>query len=54
MSSSSTAALSMSHPIKAKLSSSKNRLSFTFAAPNARGLRHEQSSCISLTSKKKL
>jgi hypothetical protein len=29
------------HPIKAKFSSSKNRLSFTFAAPDARGLRHE-------------
>jgi hypothetical protein len=37
--------------IKAKFSSSKNRLSFTFAAPGARGLRHEKSSCISLTSK---
>jgi hypothetical protein len=40
------------HPIKAKFSSSKNRLSFTFAAPNTRGLRHEKLSCISLTSKK--
>jgi hypothetical protein len=39
------------HPIKAKFSSSKNRLLFTFAAPNTRGLRHEKSSCISLTSK---
>jgi hypothetical protein len=40
------------HPMKAKFSSSKNRLSFTFAAPDTWGLRHEQSSCISLTSKK--
>jgi hypothetical protein len=40
------------HPIKAKFSSSKNRLSFTFATPNTLGLRHEQSSCISLISKK--
>jgi hypothetical protein len=40
------------HPIKAKFSSSKSRLSFTFAATDTRGLRHEQSSCISLTSKK--
>jgi hypothetical protein len=39
------------HPIKAKFSSSKSQLSFTFAAPDTRGLRHEQSSCISLTSK---
>jgi hypothetical protein len=39
------------HPIKAKFSSSKSQLS-TFATPNTRGLRHEQSSCISLTSKK--
>jgi hypothetical protein len=39
-----------SHPIKAKFSSSKNQLSFTFAAPDTRGLRHEKSSCISLTS----
>jgi hypothetical protein len=38
------------HPIKAKFSSSKSQLS-TFAAPDAWGLRHEQSSCISLTSK---
>jgi hypothetical protein len=37
--------------IKAKFSSSKNRLSFTFAASNTRGLRYEKSSCISLTSK---
>jgi hypothetical protein len=37
---------------KAKFSSSKNRLLFTFAAPDTRGLRHEKSSCISLTSKK--
>jgi hypothetical protein len=40
-----------SYPIKAKFSSSKNRLSFTFAAPDTRGLRHEKSSCISLTLK---
>jgi hypothetical protein len=40
------------HLIKAKSSSSKNRLLFTFAAPDARGFRHEKSSCISLTSKK--
>jgi hypothetical protein len=39
------------HPIKAKFSSSKSRLS-TFATPDTWGLRHEQSSCISLTSKK--
>jgi hypothetical protein len=37
------------HPIKAKFSSFKSQLSFTFAAPNTRGLRHEKSSCISLT-----
>jgi hypothetical protein len=29
------------HPIKAKFSSSKRRLSFTFAATDTRGLRHE-------------
>jgi hypothetical protein len=29
------------HPTKAKFSSSKNRLSFTFATPDTRGLRHE-------------
>jgi hypothetical protein len=29
------------HPIKAKFSSFKNRLSFTFVAPDTRGLRHE-------------
>jgi hypothetical protein len=40
------------HLIKAKFSSSKRRLLLTIAAPDARGLRHEQSSCISLTSKK--
>jgi hypothetical protein len=34
------------HPIKAKFSSSKNQLSFTFAARDTRGLRHEKSSCI--------
>jgi hypothetical protein len=39
------------HPIKAKFSSSKNRLLFTFAAPCTRGLRHEKSSCILLTLK---
>jgi hypothetical protein len=39
------------HQIKAKFSSSKSQLSFIFAAPNTRGLRHEKSSCISLTSK---
>jgi hypothetical protein len=33
-------------PIKAKFSSSKSQLSFTFAAPDTRGLRHEQSPCI--------
>jgi hypothetical protein len=38
--------------IKAKFSSSKNRLLFIFATPDTRGLRHEKSSCISLTSKK--
>jgi hypothetical protein len=38
-------------PEKAKFSSSKSRLLFTFAAPDARGLRHEKSSCVSLTSK---
>jgi hypothetical protein len=37
------------HPIKAKFSSSKSQLSFTFAAPDTRGLRHEKSSCISFT-----
>jgi hypothetical protein len=39
------------HPIKAKFSSSKNRLLFTFAAPDTRGLHHKKSSCISLTKK---
>jgi hypothetical protein len=39
------------HLIKAKFSSSKSQLSFTFAATDTRGLRHEKSSCISLTSK---
>jgi hypothetical protein len=39
------------HPIKAKFFSSKSRLSFTFATPDTRGLRHEKSSCILLTSK---
>jgi hypothetical protein len=39
------------HPIKAKFSSSKSQLSFTFATPDTRGLRCEISSCISLTSK---
>jgi hypothetical protein len=46
------AALTTPHPTKAKFSSSKRRLLLTFAAPDTRGLRHEQSSCISLTSKK--
>jgi hypothetical protein len=46
------AAPTTSHPIKAKFSSSKNRLSFTFTATDTRGLRHEKSSCISLTSEK--
>jgi hypothetical protein len=46
------AALTTPHPIKAKFSSSKSRLLFTFVAPNTWGLRYEQSSCISLTSKK--
>jgi hypothetical protein len=40
------------HQIKAKFSSSKSQLSFNFAAPDARGLRHKKLSCISLTSKK--
>jgi hypothetical protein len=40
------------HPIKAKFSSFKSRLLFTFTATDTRGLRHKQSSCISLTSKK--
>jgi hypothetical protein len=40
------------HPIKAKFSSSKRRYHLPFAALDTRGLRHEQSSCISLTSKK--
>jgi hypothetical protein len=39
------------HPKKAKFSSSKNRLLFTFATPDPRGLRHEKSSCISLALK---
>jgi hypothetical protein len=39
------------HPIKAKFSSFKSQLSFTFAATDTRGLCHEKSSCISLTSK---
>jgi hypothetical protein len=39
------------HPIKAKFSSSKSQLLFPFATPDTRGLRHEKSSCISLTSK---
>jgi hypothetical protein len=46
------AASTTPHPIKAKFSSSKSRLLFTFATPDTRGLRHEKSSCISLTSKK--
>jgi hypothetical protein len=37
-------------PIKAKFSSSKSQF-FTFATPDTRGLRHEKSSCISLTLK---
>jgi hypothetical protein len=45
------AALTTPHPIKAKFSSFKNRLLFTFATPDTRGLRHEKLSCISLTSK---
>jgi hypothetical protein len=45
------AAPTAAHPIKAKFSSFKNRLLSTFVAPNTRGLRYEQSSCISLTSK---
>jgi hypothetical protein len=50
-SSSTTAAPTTPHPIKSKFSSSKSQLLFTFAAPDTRGLRHEKSSCISLTSK---
>jgi hypothetical protein len=46
------AAPTTAHPIKAKFSSSKSQLSFNFATPDARGLRYEKSSCISLTSKK--
>jgi hypothetical protein len=46
------AASTTPHPIKAKFSSSKSQLSFIFTTPDARGLRYEQSSCISLTSKK--
>jgi hypothetical protein len=45
------AAPTMSHPIKAKFSSSKSQLSFTFTTTDTWGLRHEKSSCISLTSK---
>jgi hypothetical protein len=45
-------ALTTPHQIKAKFSSSKSQLLFTFAALDTRGLRHEKSSCISLTSKK--
>jgi hypothetical protein len=52
ISSSTMSALMMAHPIKAKFSSSKSQLSFTFTAPDTRGLHHEKSSCISLTSKK--
>jgi hypothetical protein len=37
------------HSIKAKFSSSKSQLSFTFTTPDTRGLHHEKSSCISLT-----
>jgi hypothetical protein len=48
------AAPTAAHPTKAKFSSSKSQLSFTFAATGTRGLCREQSSCISLTSKKKL
>jgi hypothetical protein len=40
------------HPIKAKFSSFRSRFLFTFAATDTRGLRYEQSSCISLTLKK--
>jgi hypothetical protein len=50
--SSTTVALTRAHSVKAKFSSSKSRLLFTFATPDPRGLRYEQSSCISLTSKK--
>jgi hypothetical protein len=46
-----TAAPTTPHQIKAKFSSCKNQLSFTFAIPNTRGLRHKKSSCISLTLK---
>jgi hypothetical protein len=51
-SSSITVAPTSPHQIKAKFSSSKNRLLFTFAAPYTQGLRHKKSSCISLTLKK--
>jgi hypothetical protein len=46
----STSTVSTLHPIKAKFSSTKSQLLFTFVAPNTRGLHHEKSSCISLTS----
>jgi hypothetical protein len=52
--SSTTAAPTAAHPTKAKFSSSRSQLSFIFTTPDARGLRCEQSSCISLTSNKKL
>jgi hypothetical protein len=39
------------HSIKAKFSSFKSQLLITFAATDTRGLRHEKSSCISLTLK---
>jgi hypothetical protein len=39
------------HPIKAKFSSFKSQVLFTFVATDTRGLRHEKSSCISLTLK---
>jgi hypothetical protein len=44
------AAPTMPHPIKAKFPLPKVDYSL-FTAPNTRGLRHEKSSCISLTSK---
>jgi hypothetical protein len=45
--SSSTTAATMPHPIKAKFSSFKSWLLFTFTTPDTQRLLHEKSSCIS-------
>jgi hypothetical protein len=42
------------HPVKAKFSTTKSWLLFTFAAPDTRELRHEKSSCIYIINFEKL